>query len=51
MGMVKNFSQRDVAEALDLLLHMVTLLMERERPDADDIARVRELIREIKDSR
>lgn len=51
MGMLKNFQQRDVAEALDLLLHMVELLAERERPDQDDIGRVRELIKEIKNSK
>ena len=48
---LKNFQKNDVAEALDLLLHMIEVLAERARPDSDDIARVRELISEIKNAR
>lgn len=47
----KEFQPRDVAEALDLLLHMVTRIAEREKPDTDDIGRVRELIAQIKNQK
>lgn len=47
---VKGFQKNDVAEALDLIAHMLTILREREKPDGDDIARVRELAKQIRDS-
>jgi hypothetical protein len=51
MGMVKNFQHTDVAEALDLLLHMIKVLAEGAQPHAGDMARVSELVAEIKSSR
>jgi hypothetical protein len=51
MGMVKNFQQRDVAEALELLLHMVETLATGGTVSVEDVQRVRDLAREIKQSR
>ena len=51
MGLVPNFQKSDVAEALELIAHMLTLLSEREKPDKDDIGRVRELAKQIRQSR
>ena len=51
MGLLKNFQKDDVAKALDLLLHMVGLLAEGNKPSDHDMAEVRELIAQIKNSR
>lgn len=51
MGLVKNFQKDDVAKALDLLLHMVRVLRDGEKPDALDMNEVARLISEIKASR
>jgi hypothetical protein len=51
MGLMKNFQPSDVAKALDLLLHMVGVLSEGNKPAAEDMAQVKELIEQIKQSR
>jgi hypothetical protein len=51
MGQMKNFQPSDVAKALDLLLHMVGVLSEGNKPAAEDMAQVKELIEQIKQSR
>lgn len=51
MGMLKNFQQRDVAEALELLLHMVTMASIGKQPTTEDKGQLLELIREIKTSK
>jgi hypothetical protein len=51
MGLVPNFEKSDVAEALELIAHMLTIIAERERPDVDDIKRLRWLAKQIRNSR
>ena len=52
MGLVPNFRPSVVAEALDLLLHMVRLLADGDlKPSTEDMADLQELIEEIKNSR
>jgi hypothetical protein len=51
MGLVPNFQKSDVAEALELIAHMLTIIAERERPDGDDIKRLRWLAKQIRNSR
>jgi hypothetical protein len=51
MGLVPNFEKSDVAEALELIAHMLTIIAERERPDGDDIKRLRWLAKQIRNSR
>lgn len=51
MGMLMNFDQRDVAEALELLMHMMNMAAEGRQPSGEDQERVRELCRKIRASR
>lgn len=51
MTLVKNFDQKDVAEALGLIMHMIEALADDNKPSTEDIRRVRDLAAEIKLSR
>lgn len=48
MGLVPNFQPHDVAEALHLLLHMLTVLGDGNTPSPEDRERVRELVDQIR---
>lgn len=41
---------KTIADALDMLLHMVTVLAEEGKPSADDVEYMREVIARIKAS-
>jgi hypothetical protein len=51
MGLVPNFQQSDLAEALELIAHMLTIIALREQPEEDDIKRLRWLAKQIRNSR
>ena len=50
-GPVPSFQPAHVAEALNLLLHMIRVLSDGGRPSADDMGIVQEQIDQIKRSR
>ncbi len=49
--MVPNFQPKEVADVLDLLLHMVCVIAEEGQPSLDDIEHVRQMIEKIRISR
>lgn len=51
MSAVKNFQKRDVADALDLLLHMIGLVSRGLEPSPEDVDEVKRLIAEIRNAR
>jgi hypothetical protein len=51
MGLVQNFRPVDVANALDMLLHMLKVVSEGKPLDQGDIAEMKQLIRHIEASR
>ncbi len=51
MGLVKKFQQRDVAEAIELLLNMIRTVADGLQPHRSDIGRLVEIAAEIRASR
>jgi hypothetical protein len=51
MEPIPNFEKSDLAEALELIAHMLTIIALREQPEEDDIKRLRWLAKQIRNSR